>query len=94
MASARAVRSRTRHQSSFDKAKAALFEEGISGSKMYLDPQRPGVEDLVDWITSGVRSSCTYAGARTLAEFHERAVVGLQSPSGYEEGRPIASSWL
>ena len=94
MASARAVRSRTRHQSSFDKAKAALFEEGISGSKMYLDPQRPGVEDLVDWITSGVRSSCTYAGARTLAEFHERAVVGLQSSSGYEEGRPIASSWL
>lgn len=61
---------------------------------MYLDPQRPGVEDLVDWITSGVRSSCTYAGARTLAEFHERAVVGLQSSSGYEEGRPIASSWL
>ena len=93
MASARAVRSRTRHQSSFDKAKAALFEEGISGSKMYLDPQRPGVEDLVDWITSGVRSSCTYAGARTLAEFHERAVVGVQSAAGYSEGLPQGTSW-
>lgn len=93
MASARAVRSRTRHQSSFDRARAALFEEGISGSKMYLDPQRPGVEDLIDWIISGVRSSCTYAGAQTLAEFAERAVIGVQSSSGYEEGRPIASSW-
>lgn len=94
MASARAVRNRTRHQSSFERARAALFEEGISGSKMYLDPQRPGVEDLIDWITAGVRSSCTYAGARTLAEFTERAVVGVQSSSGYEEGRPIATSWL
>ncbi len=93
MASARAVRNRTRHQSSFDRAKAALFEEGISSSKMYLDPKRPGVEDLIDWITSGVRSSCTYAGARNLDEFSERAVVGVQSSSGYEERRPLASSW-
>lgn len=93
MASARAVRNRTRHQSSFDRAKAALFEEGISGSKMYLDPQRPGVEDLIDWICAGVRSSCTYAGARTLAEFADRAVVGVQSSSGYDEGRPLATSW-
>lgn len=60
---------------------------------MYLDPQRPGVEDLLDFITSGVRSACTYAGARNLVEFHEKAVVGVQSPSGYEEGRPVASSW-
>ena len=93
MASARAVRSRTRGQSSFDRAKAALFEEGISGSKMYLDPQRPGVEDLVDWITSGVRSSCTYAGARNLDEFADRAVIGVQSSSGYDEGRPLVTSW-
>lgn len=93
MASARAVRNRTRGQSSFERAQAALFEEGISHSKMYLDPARPGVEDLVDFITSGVRSSCTYAGARTVAEFAEKAVVGIQSPSGYEEGRPLSSSW-
>ncbi len=93
MASARAVRNRTRAKSSFDRAKASLFEEGISSSKMYLDPQRPGVEDLIDWITSGVRSSCTYAGARTLEQYHEKAVIGVQSPSGYEEGRPLSSSW-
>ncbi len=93
MASARAVRQRTREQSAFDRARAAMFEEGISSSRMYLDPRRPGVEDLIDWITSGVRSSCTYAGARTVDEFADRAVVGVQSGSGYEEGRPVDQSW-
>ncbi|NLT31249.1 MAG: GuaB1 family IMP dehydrogenase-related protein, partial [Propionibacterium sp.] len=93
MASARAVRHRTRDSAGFDRARAALFEEGISSSKMYLDPQRPGVEDLIDFISSGVRSSCTYAGARTLAEFHDRAVLGVQSASGYDEGRPLHASW-
>ncbi len=93
MASARAVRHRTREQSAFERARAGMFEEGISSSRMYLDPQRPGVEDLLDWITSGVRSSATYAGARTLDEFAERAVIGVQSGSGYEEGRPVEQSW-
>lgn len=93
MASARAVRARTASQTPFERARAALFEEGISSSKMYLDPARPGVEDLIDFITSGVRSSCTYAGAANLTEFAERALVGVQSSAGYEEGRPVASSW-
>jgi IMP dehydrogenase len=93
MASARAVRARTRAQSAFERARAGLFEEGISSSRMYLDPARPGVEDLVDFIVSGVRSSCTYAGARTLTEFAQQAVVGVQSRSGYEEGRPLHHSW-
>ncbi len=93
MASARAVRSRTRDDSSFDRARKGLFEEGISSSRMYLDPERPGVEDLLDWITSGVRSACTYAGARSLHEFHEQAVVGVQSSAGYDEGRPLHASW-
>lgn len=93
MASARAVRQRTREQSAYSRARAALFEEGISSSRMYLDPQRPGIEDLLDWITSGVRSSATYAGARSLPEFAERAVVGVQSGSGFEEGRPVEKSW-
>ena len=93
MASARAVRARTRNQSAFERATAALFEEGISSSRMYLDPERPGVEDLIDFIVSGVRSSCTYAGARNLAEFASQAIVGVQSASGYNEGRPLHSSW-
>ncbi|MEO5874412.1 MAG: GuaB1 family IMP dehydrogenase-related protein [Streptosporangiaceae bacterium] len=93
MASARAVRLRTADDSPFDRARKALFEEGISTSRMYLDPQRPGVEDLIDSIVAGLRSSCTYAGARSLEEFHDRAVVGVQSTSGYAEGMPLATSW-
>ena len=93
MASARAVAARTAGGSPFDRARKALFEEGISSSRMYLDPARPGVEDLVDEITSGLRSACTYAGATSLAEFTERAVVGIQSAAGYEEGRPLPAVW-
>jgi IMP dehydrogenase len=93
MASARAVRVRTETESAFDRARKALFEEGISSSRMYLDPELPGVEDLVDRIVAGLRSSCTYAGARTLEEFHERAVVGVQSAAGYAEGKPLPISW-
>ncbi|MCL2667571.1 MAG: GuaB1 family IMP dehydrogenase-related protein [Micrococcales bacterium] len=93
MASARAVAARTRGGSPFDRARKALYEEGISSSRMYLDPRRPGVEDLLDSITSGVRSAATYVGAATLAELHERAVLGIQSAAGYEEGRPLPEGW-
>ena len=93
MASNRAVRNRTRTESAFDRAKKELFEEGISTSRMYLDPQRPGVEDIIDQIVAGLRSSCTYAGAAHLEEFHQRAVVGIQSSAGYDEGRPLGTSW-
>ncbi|NYG55836.1 GuaB1 family IMP dehydrogenase-related protein [Nocardioides perillae] len=93
MASARAVAHRTSGESAFDRARKGLYEEGISSSRMYLDPARPGVEDLLDQICAGVRSACTYAGATTLDELHERAVVGVQSAAGYAEGRPLASSW-
>ena len=93
MASARAVANRTSHDTAFDRARKALYEEGISSSRMYLDPARPGVEDLIDLICAGVRSSCTYAGATTLAEFADRAVVGIQSAAGFHEGRPLPAGW-
>lgn len=93
MASARAVAARTQSDSAFDRARKALFEEGISSSRMLLDPARPGVEDLIDQVTSGLRSACTYAGASTLAGLHERAVVGVQTGAGYEEGRPLPAGW-
>lgn len=93
MASKRAVAARTRSDDAFDRARKALFEEGISTSRMYLDPERPGVEDLLDHICAGVRSACTYAGAATLTELHERAVVGVQSMAGFAEGRPLPGGW-
>jgi IMP dehydrogenase len=93
MASARAVRLRSASDSAFERARKELFEEGISSARMYLDPARPGVEDLIDMIVAGLRSSCTYAGAHDLAEFADRAVVGVQSASGYSEGMPVPEGW-
>jgi IMP dehydrogenase len=93
MASARAVQNRTKAEDAYSRARKAMFEEGISTSRMYLDPERPSVEDLLDMITAGVRSSMSYAGANDLAQFRERAVVGVQSAAGYEEGRPVRQSW-
>ena len=93
MASARAVRTRTASESDYDQARKTLFDEGISTARMYIDPVRPSVEDVIDEIVAGLRSSCTYAGARTLAEFHERAVAGIQSTAGFAEGRPLHTSW-
>jgi IMP dehydrogenase len=93
MASARAVSARTADDSPYDRARKAVFEEGISSARMHLDPARPGVEDLIDEIIAGVRSSFTYAGARNLSEFHERAIVGVQSAAGFTEGMPLPTSW-
>lgn len=93
MASKRAVAARTAGDSQFDRARKALFEEGISSSRMSLDPSRGGVEDLLDHITSGVRSTCTYVGATNLAELHEKVVLGVQSAAGFAEGHPLPTGW-
>jgi IMP dehydrogenase len=93
MASARAVRLRTAADSPFERARKELFEEGISSSRMYLDPVRPGVEDLIDAIVSGLRSACSYTGAADLAELHDLAVIGTQSAAGYTEGMPLPTGW-
>src|SRR5580692_7039740 len=93
MASKRAVVARTGADGAFERARKALFEEGISTARMGLDPDRGGVEDLIDHITSGVRSTCTYVGASTLAELHEQVVVGVQSAAGFAEGHPLPLGW-
>ncbi|MEE2855276.1 MAG: GuaB1 family IMP dehydrogenase-related protein [Actinomycetota bacterium] len=93
MASKRAVVARSGADTAFDRARKALFEEGISTSRMGLDPARGGVEDLLDHITSGVRSTCTYVGAANLAQLHERVVIGVQSTAGFAEGHPLPQGW-
>jgi IMP dehydrogenase len=94
MASARAVARRTSTETSFDRARKGLYEEGISSSRMYLEPDRAGVEDLIDQICAGIRSACSYAGAHSLDELHDRAMVGIQSAAGFHEGRPLPTGWL
>lgn len=93
MASTKAVHDRFERLDPYELARKELFAEGISSSKIYLDPLRPSVEDLVDMITAGLRSSLTYAGASDLAEFHRRALVGIQSAAGYDEGKALPVSW-
>ncbi|MBG6239608.1 IMP dehydrogenase [Mycetocola sp. CAN_C7] len=93
MASTKAVQERFGRLDPYELARKTLFAEGISSSKIYLDPARPSLEDLLDMIISGVRSSFTYAGAASLSQFRERALVGLQSASGYEEGKALPVSW-
>jgi len=93
MASARAVQGRTEGEDAFTRARKALFEEGISSGRQYLDPVRPGVEDLVDHIVAGLRSACTYAGALDLERFTAQARVGVQTRAGYAEGQPLARGW-
>ncbi|WP_345372483.1 GMP reductase [Frondihabitans cladoniiphilus] len=93
MASTKAVQSRFERLDPYELARKTLFAEGISSSRIYLDPLRPSLEDLLDMITSGVRSSFTYAGARSVPEFRERALVGIQSAAGYEEGKALPVSW-
>lgn len=94
MASSRAVVGRTpTSERPIEAARRQLFEEGISSGRMYIDALRPGVEDLLDAITAGVRSSFTYAGARSIEEFYEQAVVGVQTTSGFAEGRPLHQGW-
>jgi IMP dehydrogenase len=93
MASTKAVEARFGAEDPWRLARRTLFAEGISSSRIALDPLRPGLEDLLDMITTGVRSSFTYAGAADPAQFHERAVVGVQSAAGYEEGKALPVSW-
>jgi IMP dehydrogenase len=93
MASKRAVKNRNQNTAAFEGAKRELFEEGISQGRPYINPEMPGAEDLIDHIISGVRSSMSYAGAKNIEEFHESAVVGIQSSAGYQEGQAIETSW-
>ena len=93
MASNRAVKNRNISENEIEKARKELFEEGISTSKFYIDNKKPGVEDIIDQIVAGVRSACTYSGASNIDELYDKAVIGLQSVSGYQEGMPLHSSW-
>lgn len=93
MASSRAVVDRHRQADPFELERRAFFEEGVSQTKMYLRSGHESVEDILDEITAGLRSACTYCGADDLETFFQNAVIGVQTAAGYEEGKPVAKSW-
>ena len=88
MASARAVQERNMGLDAFEQAKKGFFREGISSSKIYLREGQESVGQILLDVITGVQSTMTYVGALDLEQLHERAVVGVQSTSGYHEGTP------
>ena len=70
----------------------AFYRDVMGAEQVYEGGWEEG-SDIIDQIVAGVRSSCTYAGAADIAQFQERAVVGVQGSAGYEEGRPQGTSW-
>lgn len=88
MASARAVQERTSGIDLFEQAKKGFFREGISSSKIYLREGQESVGSILVDVITGVQSAFTYIGARRVEDFYERAIVGVQSASGYHEGTP------
>jgi IMP dehydrogenase len=88
MASARAVSDRAAALDAFERAKKGFFREGISTSRIYVREGRESVGAILVDVITGVQSAFTYAGVTTVAAFHEKAVVGVQTSGGYGEGKP------
>ncbi len=88
MASARAVSDRAASLDAFERAKKGFFREGISTSRIYMREGRESVGSILVDVITGVQSAFTYVGATTVPEFHRKAVVGVQTTGGYEEGKP------
>ena len=91
MASGRAVSDRTADRDPFERAKKGFFREGISSSRIYIREGQDSVGGIVIDMITGVQSAFTYAGAKTVAEMYERAVIGVQTAAGYGEGTPHGS---
>lgn len=62
--------------------------EGINAGKVYVKPGMDTVSSLLHWYIDGLTSSMTYAGSRNILEFQDYALIGIQTSSGYEEGKP------
>jgi len=93
MASNRAVLHRNKEDDEYSKIKKAFFEEGSSHIQMSLKEGHESVENILDSIMSGLRSACTYVGAKNLKELHQKVIIGVQSPAAFNEGRPVTGNW-
>lgn len=88
MASGRAVAERTAELDPFERAKKGFFREGISAGRVYIREGRESVGALLVEIITGVQSAFTYVGASNCHEFTDKVVVGVQTSSGFHEGKP------
>lgn len=88
MASGLAVKERNQKLSPFEQARRMRFQEGISTSMIYIKPWMETVGEVIDMFTTGLQSSMSYVWARDLQEYTDKAIIGIQTPSGYTEGTP------
>ncbi len=88
MASARAVKERTATLGAFEQAQKAFFKEGISNSRIYMREGQQSVGDIVVDYLTGLQSAFTYTGTRDCKSFEAEAIVGVQTASGFGEGKP------
>ncbi|MBU2101532.1 GuaB1 family IMP dehydrogenase-related protein [Patescibacteria group bacterium] len=89
MASTSAVNDKFKHLDEFDLAKKQYFQEGTNNGRIYLKEGLSGVEDIIDRLISGLRSALSYTGACNLEEFHEKAIMGVQTQAGFSESNPL-----
>lgn len=89
MASSHAVKNRFGHLEPFDLARRQYFKEGTHDGRIYIKEELSGAEDIIDRLTAGLRSAMSYAGAKSIEEFQEKAVIGVQTPAGYAESNPL-----
>jgi IMP dehydrogenase len=61
--------------------------EGINAGKVYQREGLASAADMVHYLMDGVTSAMTYMGARNLDEFRRYARIGVQTMSGYDEGK-------
>lgn len=88
MASPKAVSIRNGNLSPFEKAKKQMFREWISTSRIYIKPGKESVWDIIDEFITWLRSAMAYVGTKNLKEFHEKAIIGVQTRAWFVEGTP------
>jgi IMP dehydrogenase len=61
--------------------------EGSEGSNVYLKPGKQSAALLAHSLMEGPTSTGTYVGAKNLLELQANAVLGMQTASGFQEGK-------
>lgn len=72
----RGMASASANEDRSDKAQSDVIVEGTEALTPYVGP----VADVIDELTGGIRSGCSYAGASTIEEFHQRATFIRVAP--------------
>jgi IMP dehydrogenase len=91
MASKKAVNLRNQNTSKFELSKREMFREWISTSKIYIKPGMESIWDMVDEFMAWLRSAMTYVWANNLKEFHDKAIIWVQTNAWFTEGEPIGN---